>query len=156
MELANKKHDDLWTARKIPTKTHAQKMEIYMSNHIRTMTNPNWKTEAWYPENQLCEKLHQSTMESWLTKTQIMTMMTQKKDDQKIHPRDCIAMLMPRVKLQQQRKQRNQAIQEQETTKQWEIKDDRTNHTSKRQKGGKNTVRSSTPRHSGRNETKPR
>ena len=27
-----------------------RKMEIYLFKQIRTMINPNWKTEAWYPE----------------------------------------------------------------------------------------------------------
>ena len=32
-------------------------LETYMYKHIRTMMNPRWKDEAWYPEKkQLCKK----------------------------------------------------------------------------------------------------
>ena len=90
------------------------KMEIYMFKQIGAMINPNWKTEAWYPgKNQLYKELQQSTMKSWLSKTQILTMLTQTQDNQMIHPIDCKAMLIPRIKLQQQRKRRNHAILEQ-------------------------------------------
>ena len=40
-------------------------LETYMYKHIRTMMNPRWKDEAWYPEEkQLYKKIQQSSMES--------------------------------------------------------------------------------------------
>ena len=88
------------------------------------MTNPNWKIEALYPDkNQLYKKLQQSKMESWISKTQIMT--TQKQEDRTIHPRDCKARLTPRAKLQKQWEQRRQSILEHATEKQREIIDHR-------------------------------
>ena len=66
-------------------------------------------------------------MESRLNKTQIMTMLTQTQENQRIHPRDCEEMLAPRIKLQKQcvcvGGARNQAILEQAPAKQGEIKD---------------------------------
>ena len=54
------------------------------------MTNPKWKIESLYPEkNQLYKKPQQLAMESWLDTTQIMTMLTQAQDNQKIHPKEC-------------------------------------------------------------------
>ena len=97
MGLTHTKYSDIWTARKRPNKTSTREMETYMFKQIKMMINPNWQTEAWYPENQLYKELQQSTMQSWLSQTQIMTMMTQTQDNQTIHPRNCKETPMPRI-----------------------------------------------------------
>ena len=95
-----------------------RKMEVYMFKQIRRTINPNWKTEAWYQEgNQLYQELQQSTMKSWLGKTQVMAMMSQTQDNQMIHPRNCKEVLIPGIKLQKQRQRRNHAILDQMNTK---------------------------------------
>ena len=111
MELINTKHNDICNVHERHAETPNWKMEVYMFKQIRTKINPNWKTEAWYTEgNQLYQELQQSTMKSWIGKTQIMTMLTQTQDNQMIHPRNCKETTMPRIKLKQQWKQWNHAI----------------------------------------------
>ena len=62
-------------------------LETYMYKHIRATMNPRWKDEAWYPEKkQLYKKIRQSAMESWLNRTQVMTMLTQTRGNKTIHP----------------------------------------------------------------------
>ena len=49
------------------------------------MINPNWKTEAWYPEkNQLYQELQQSTTKSRRGKTRIMAMLAKTQDEVRI------------------------------------------------------------------------
>ena len=50
MELVNTKNNDIWTAIERPSKKPGGEMEVYVFKQIRTMINPNWKTEARYPE----------------------------------------------------------------------------------------------------------
>ena len=74
---------------------------------------------------QLYTELQQATMKSWIDKTQIMTMLTQTQDNHMINPIDCKEMLTPRIKLQQQWKQRNRAILEQADIRKQETKEKR-------------------------------
>ena len=125
-ELTSTKHNDIWTAHERPAKTPNGEMEVYMCKQIRTTTNPNWKTEAWYPETtQLYQALQQSPMQSWLGETQITTILPQTQDNQMIHPRNCEEMLIPRIKLQQQWKKRNHDILEQMHIRKQETKEQR-------------------------------
>ena len=64
----------------IPT-SQMERMESFMYKNIRAMMNPGWREDKWYPEKkQLYEKIQQPTMETWLGKTQIMTMLTQTRE----------------------------------------------------------------------------
>ena len=89
-----------------------RRLETYMYKQIRTMMNPCWVEEAWYPKRQPYQKTKQSTMESWMDKTQITTMATQTKDAKTIHPKHRKEMLIPRNILQTQWGIMNHAIQE--------------------------------------------
>ena len=56
------------------------KAEAYMCNYMRTMTNHRWKQDEWRPvEKQLYKTLQESTMESWIDKAQITTILTHPK-----------------------------------------------------------------------------
>ena len=58
-----------------------------MYKNIRAMMNPGWREDKWYPEKrQLYEKIQQPTMETWLEKTQIMTMLTQTREKENDTP----------------------------------------------------------------------
>ena len=75
------------------------------------MMNPRWKDEAWYPgKKQIYKKIQQSTMESWLNKTQVMTMRTQTLETKTIRPTQCRKIAIPRQKLQAQWKLRSNAM----------------------------------------------
>ena len=88
-------------------------LETYMYKHIRTMMNPRWKDDSWYPgKKQLYKTIQQSTMGSWINKTQVMTMLMQTQDTQTIHQKQCVEMLTPKQKLQEQWRTRNNAIKE--------------------------------------------
>ena len=89
------------------------RLETYMYNQIRTMTNPSWKDEACYPaKKQLYKKTNRSTMESWMGKTQIMTIPTQTQDARTIHPKQRKEMQNQRPELQAHWDIRNNAILE--------------------------------------------
>ena len=90
-----------------------ERMEIYMCKQIRTMMNPRRKDEEWYPEKQqLYQQIQQPTAESWINKTQVLTMLTQTREMKTIHPKQCKEMILPGQKLQAQWKSRNNALQE--------------------------------------------
>ena len=75
--------------------------------------NPGWKDEAWCPEKQqLYKKNKQTTMESWLRKTQITTTPKQPQDTRSIHPKQRKEMQFARRKLQARWEIRNNAIHE--------------------------------------------
>ena len=77
------------------------------------MMNQSRKDEAWYPGKQkLYKKINQSTMESWLNKTQMVAMLIQTQDTKTIRPRKRNEMLTPIQKLQARWKIRNNAIKE--------------------------------------------
>ena len=74
-----------------------------MYKNIRATMNPGWREGKWYPEKrQLYEKIQQPTMETWLEKTQIMTMLTQTREKKTIHPEHCREMMRPKNKLLEQ------------------------------------------------------
>ena len=78
-------------------------MDAYMYNHLRMMMNPRCEIDERYPEKEhLYKTMQQSTMDSWLDKTQIVTMMTQTQHTKTIHPKECKEMLTPKIKLQAQ------------------------------------------------------
>ena len=82
------------------------------------MMNPGWREDKWYPEKkQLYEKIQQPTMETWLGKTQIMTMLTQTREKKTIHPKHCQEMMRPKHKLSEQREKRHEALQDMQTQK---------------------------------------
>ena len=73
-------------------------LETFMYKNIRAMMNPGWKVDEWYPgKRQLYEKIQQPAMESWLEKTQIMTMLTQTREKKTIHPKHCQEMTKPKT-----------------------------------------------------------
>ena len=85
----------------------------YMYKKIRTMMNPSWADESWYAEKkQRYKKTNRSTMESWMGKTQIMTIPTQTQDARTIHPKQRKEMQNQRPELQAHWDIRNNAILE--------------------------------------------
>lgn len=79
--------------------TRMERMETSTCKNIRAMMNPGWREDKWYPEKrQLYEKIQQPTMETWLAKTQIMTMLTQTREKKTIHPKQCQEMMRPKQK----------------------------------------------------------
>merc|ERR1712112_804244 len=59
-------------------------LRTFMYKNIRAMMNPGLREDKWYPEKrQLYEKIQHPTMETWLEKTQIMTMLTQTRGKKK-------------------------------------------------------------------------
>ena len=76
--------------------SQTKRIETFMYKHIRTMMNPGWKDEQWYPEKkQLYMEIRQPTLKSWVEKTQVMTMLTQTRG-KTIHPKQCAEMILPR------------------------------------------------------------
>ena len=91
-----------------------EQIETYMYEHIRILMSPQWKVDAWGPDNhQLYKRLQQSPTESWLNKTQSMTMLTQTQGAKTIHPEERMEMRIPKLKLKAKWGLQNQAIQEQ-------------------------------------------
>ena len=56
-------------------------------------------------------------METWLGKTQIMTMLTQTKEKKTIHPKHWKEMMRPKHKLSEQWRKRHEALQDTQTQK---------------------------------------
>ena len=103
----------LHTTEMPPSQT--KRMEAFMYKNIRTMMNPGWKEEKRYPEK-LYEKLRHPTIETWMGKTQVMTMLTQTRDKKTIHPKHCNEMKKPRRKLQEQWKKKTRSTTKQTGT----------------------------------------
>ena len=77
------------------------KMDCYTYKQLREMINPKWETEHWYsPKNELYKQLKQSTMDYWLNKTQVMTMLTQTQMTKTTHEQDFPEMQQILGKLQ--------------------------------------------------------
>ena len=82
-----------------------------MYDHIRAMMNPRWKEEERYPEKKaLCAEIRQPAISSWLGKTQVMTMLTQTREQGAIRPKTCKETIIPKKKLQDRWKNRHKAI----------------------------------------------
>ena len=93
-------------------------LETFMYKNIRAMMNPGWREDKWYPEKrQLYEKIQQPTMETWLEKTQIMTMLTQTREKKTIHPKHCQEMMRPKNKLLEQWRKRHASLQKDQKDK---------------------------------------
>ena len=96
---------------KEPPRSLIDKMETFMYKPISTMMKPRWGDGAWSPGNkQLYQNIQQSAMESWLNKTEVMTMLTQTREMKTIRPKHCKEMTIQRQKIQAQWRRRNNAI----------------------------------------------
>ena len=70
-----------------------KRMESSMYKNIRTMMNPKWKEEKWYPtKSELYEEIGQPTMKTWMEKTQVTMMLTQTRGKKTIHEKSCAEM----------------------------------------------------------------
>ena len=96
------------------------------------------------PEKQIYKKIKQSTMESWLGNTQIMTTLKQTQDTKTIHPKKRKEMRIPRNKLQTTWKIINHTTQEHARHQTQEECEKKIRNTPKQRKSRNNATGSQT------------